>query len=183
MSDIKSPSAGDAPATSSFELPLKGFKGTPDEIDRQWYEQVYKGRGDSMKQLTLRSLLMGGAIGMVMSVSNLYTTLKLGWSFGISITACVVSFVVWNTIRSLCGSKAFGLVVSVAMLVSVNTVIFLRLGWGFRTFVFAFISDTLIFAISISTSFPFKKILLQDNIPFSNVATPSVIVIIPDSET
>ena len=105
MSDIKSPSAGDAPATSSFELPLKGFKGTPDEIDRQWYEQVYKGRGDSMKQLTLRSVLMGGVIGMVMSVSNLYTTLKLGWSFGVSITACVISFVVWNAIRTVLGGR------------------------------------------------------------------------------
>ena len=105
MSDIKTPSTGDAPAASSFELPLKGFKGTPDEIDRQWYEQVYKGRGDSMKQLTLRSVLMGGIIGMVMSVSNLYTTLKLGWSFGISITACVVSFVVWNSIRTVLGGR------------------------------------------------------------------------------
>ena len=105
MSDNKKPSAEHSAAPSSFELPLKGFKGTPDEIDRQWYEQVYKGRGDSMAQLTIRSVVMGGVIGMVMAVSNLYTTLKLGWSFGISITACVISFVVWNAIRTILGGR------------------------------------------------------------------------------
>jgi hypothetical protein len=29
-------------------LPVAGFKGTPEKIERQWYEQVYRGRGDSM---------------------------------------------------------------------------------------------------------------------------------------
>ncbi len=105
MSDNKSPSTKHSASAKPFELPLKGFKGSPDEIDRQWYEQVYKGRGDSMAQLTVRSVVMGGLIGMVMAVSNLYTTLKLGWSFGISITACVISFVVWNAIRTILGGR------------------------------------------------------------------------------
>ena len=26
--------------------PIHGFRGTPEEIERQWYEQVYRGRGD-----------------------------------------------------------------------------------------------------------------------------------------
>ena len=38
-------------------LPVAGFKGTPEEIERQWYEQVYRGRGDSMTQLTWRAVL------------------------------------------------------------------------------------------------------------------------------
>ena len=105
MSDNKTASTNKSSDAQAFELPLKGFKGTPDEIDRQWYEQVYKGRGDSMAQLTIRSVVMGGIIGMVMAVSNLYTTLKLGWSFGVSITACVISFVVWNAIRTILGGR------------------------------------------------------------------------------
>lgn len=105
MSDNKTSPTEHSPAASSFELPLKGFKGTPDEIDRQWYEKVYKGRGDSMAQLTIRSVVMGGIIGMLMAVSNLYTTLKLGWSFGVSITACVISFVVWNAVRTILGGR------------------------------------------------------------------------------
>ena len=34
-----------------------------------------------------------------------YTTLKLGWSFGVAITACVLSFVIWNTLRSVWGGR------------------------------------------------------------------------------
>ena len=51
---------------------------TPEEIERRWLTEVYTGRGDSQKQLTLRAVLMGGLLGMLMSLSNLYTMLKLG---------------------------------------------------------------------------------------------------------
>jgi uncharacterized oligopeptide transporter (OPT) family protein len=90
-------------AEPEYKLPLAGFTGTPEEKDRQWFEQCY--RGDSQRQLTLRAVIMGGILGMFMAVSNLYTTLKIGWSFGVSITACVISFVVWNSICSLLGGR------------------------------------------------------------------------------
>src|SRR5512140_3644173 len=93
------------PADADLDLPIQGFKGTPDEIERPWFEKIYTGRGDRQKQLTLRAVLMGGVLGMFMSISNLYTTLKLGWSFGVAITSCVLSFVIWNAIRSLCGGR------------------------------------------------------------------------------
>lgn len=88
-----------------YEIPLKPFVGTPEEIERQWYERCYRGRGDTIAQLTIRAVVMGGLIGMVMSLSNLYTTVKLGWSFGVAITACVISFTVWNAIRILTGGR------------------------------------------------------------------------------
>ena len=88
---------------SEYELPLAGFTGTPEEKDRQWFEQCY--RGDSQLQLTVRAVVMGGILGMFTAVSNLYTTLKIGWSFGVSITACVISFVVWNSICKLLGGR------------------------------------------------------------------------------
>jgi len=81
---------------NEYELPLAGFKGTPEEQDRQWFEQCY--RGNTQRQLTLRAVVMGGILGMFTAVSNLYTTLKIGWSFGVSITACVISFIVWNSL-------------------------------------------------------------------------------------
>lgn len=105
MSDASQHSAATASKENQAALPLAGFQGTPEEIDQQWYEKVYKGRGDSMPQLTLRAILMGGLLGMFMAVSNLYTTLKLGWSFGVSITACVISFVVWNSLRTILGGR------------------------------------------------------------------------------
>jgi len=83
-------------SADEFELPLAHFTGTPEEKDRHWFEHYY--RGDSQRQLTVRAVLMGGILGMFTAVSNLYTTLKIGWSFGVSITACVISFVAWNAI-------------------------------------------------------------------------------------
>ena len=106
--ELKHPTASSeapAPSDADLDLPIQGFKGTPDEIERQWFEQIYTGRGDRQKQLTLRAVLMGGFLGMFMSISNLYTTLKLGWSFGVAITSCVMSFVIWNAIRSICGGR------------------------------------------------------------------------------
>jgi uncharacterized oligopeptide transporter (OPT) family protein len=94
-----------ATSDADLDLPIQGFKGTPDEIERQWFEKIYTGRGDSQKQLTLRAVLMGGVLGMFMSISNLYTTLKLGWLFGVAITACVLSYVIWNALRALSGGK------------------------------------------------------------------------------
>lgn len=88
---------------NEIELPLAGFTGTPEEKDRQWFEKYY--RGDREKQLTLRAVFTGGLLGMFMAVSNLYTTLKLGWSFGVSITACIISFVAWNALCSVFQGK------------------------------------------------------------------------------
>jgi len=62
-----------------------------------WYKNVYQ--GDKVPQLTLRAVLMGGLLGAVMSISNLYTMLKVGWAFGVAITACVLSFVIWRVVR------------------------------------------------------------------------------------
>jgi hypothetical protein len=53
-------------------LPVAGFKGTPEAIERQWYEEVYCGRGDSMAQLTWRAVLIGSCLGGVLSLTNLY---------------------------------------------------------------------------------------------------------------
>jgi uncharacterized oligopeptide transporter (OPT) family protein len=48
---------------------------------------------------------MGAVLGMAMSVSKLYTPLKVGWSFGVAITSCVLSFVIWNAFRALSGGR------------------------------------------------------------------------------
>lgn len=101
-----SPTSGESGRSDAgLDEALRGFEGSPEEVERQWFEKVYTGRGDSQKQLTLRAVLMGGVIGMLMSLSNLYTTLKLGWLFGVAITACVLSFVIWNALRAISGGR------------------------------------------------------------------------------
>jgi putative OPT family oligopeptide transporter len=76
-------------------LPVHGFEGTPEEIECQWYEQVYRGRGDRMPQLTWRAVLMGSVLGGALSLTNLYIGLKAGWGFGVAITACILSYAIW----------------------------------------------------------------------------------------
>ena len=74
------------PGAARAALPVEGFRGTPEEIERQWYEQVYRGRGDSMRQLTWRAVVMGSLLGGVLSLTNLYIGLKAGWGFGVATT-------------------------------------------------------------------------------------------------
>ncbi len=91
---------GPDPAASlydDFVLPVAGFQGTPEEIERQWFEQVYKGRGDTLAQLTWRAVIMGSLLGGVLSLTNLYIGLKTGWGFGVAITACILSYSIWTT--------------------------------------------------------------------------------------
>jgi OPT family oligopeptide transporter len=82
--DLQSPPA--VPSDEEFEARQK-----------YWLKNVYQ--GDNVPQLTIRAVIMGGILGALMSISNLYTTLKVGWSFGVAITACVLSYVIWKAIR------------------------------------------------------------------------------------
>jgi uncharacterized oligopeptide transporter (OPT) family protein len=92
------PKTNNSSMADNFELPVDGFKGTPDEIERQWLETVYQGRGDRMPQLTLRAVLMGSVLGGVLSLTNLYIGLKSGWGFGVAITACILSYSIWTAL-------------------------------------------------------------------------------------
>jgi uncharacterized oligopeptide transporter (OPT) family protein len=95
---VNAPSAA-ADAAHDQSLPTRGFRGTPEEIERQWYDQVYTGRGDRMAQLTWRAVLMGSALGGVLSLTNLYIGLKAGWGFGVAITACILSYAIWTALH------------------------------------------------------------------------------------
>jgi OPT family oligopeptide transporter len=82
-------------------LPVRPFQGAPEEIERQWYEEVYRGRGDRMPQLTWRAVVMGSVLGGVLSLTNLYIGLKAGWGFGVAITACILSYAIWTSLHRL----------------------------------------------------------------------------------
>jgi len=74
-------------------------KQTAEEIELEWYRNVY--RGDDMPQLTLRAVIMGSLLGAFMSLSNLYIGLKTGWGLGVAITSCILSFAIWKTLRKV----------------------------------------------------------------------------------
>ncbi len=82
-------------------VPVAPFKGTPEEIERQWYQQLYLKRGAHMRQLTWRAVLMGCVLGAVLSLTNIYVGLKAGWGLGVSITACILSYAIWTSLSRI----------------------------------------------------------------------------------
>src|SRR5262245_2857780 len=80
-------------------LPVRSFQGSAEEIERQWYEQVYRGRGDRILRLPWRAVLMGSALGGLLAITNVYIGLKAGWGFGVAITACILSYAIWNVLH------------------------------------------------------------------------------------
>jgi len=100
------PSVGEAEkdaiaAYENYEMPVDGFTGTPEEVERKWFEQCYRGRGDRIAQLTWRAVIMGSLLGALLSLTNIYIGLKAGWSFGVAITACIMSFGIWSALYQL----------------------------------------------------------------------------------
>jgi len=61
----------------------------------RWLKETYQ---PGARQLTLRAIIAGMAIGAVMCLSNLYVVLKTGWSLGVTITACILA---WSMFRVL----------------------------------------------------------------------------------
>ena len=91
------------PAATETPVDTLAIANDPARSEADWFRLVYQ--GDKVPQLTLRAVLMGGVLGMLMSAANLYTTLKIGWSFGVAITSCVMSYVIWNLFRLVSGGR------------------------------------------------------------------------------
>ncbi|NOZ85209.1 MAG: OPT family oligopeptide transporter [Deltaproteobacteria bacterium] len=72
---------------------------SPFEKEKRWYKEVYQ--GDDVKQLTLRAVLMGGVLGSIMSLVNIYVGLKTGWGLGVAITACILSYSIWQVMLKI----------------------------------------------------------------------------------
>lgn len=85
------------PDTSVFALD----KVAPERRDAYWRKYIY--RADKEPQLTVRGAVFGGLIGILACASSMYTSLKIGWGFGIALVAVILSFVVFNALRKLSG--------------------------------------------------------------------------------
>lgn len=97
---MSSASADVLPASAASPEPQIDLTQVPvEDRDRVWLEKIYQ--GDDVPQATTRALLMGGAIGGVMSLSNLYIGLKTGWALGVGITACILSYAIWKSFMAI----------------------------------------------------------------------------------
>ncbi|MCA8984400.1 MAG: OPT/YSL family transporter [Planctomycetaceae bacterium] len=71
----------------------------PDNTDEPLYRPDRQER-----QLTVRAVLTGCLIGSVVSCTNIYVGLKIGWSFGASIISAVLAFSLFNVLENLFGT-------------------------------------------------------------------------------
>jgi uncharacterized oligopeptide transporter (OPT) family protein len=69
-----------------------------DDLESRWLAHTYRGH---VPQLTVRAVLVGMAIGAVMCLSNLYVFFKTGWSMGVTITAAILSFALFQLLGVL----------------------------------------------------------------------------------
>lgn len=96
----------------------------PEAPEKYWREHVHR---PGTPQLTLRAILVGMAIGAVMCLSNLYVFFKTGWSMGVTITAAILSFALFQLLHALrIGGKQLGALEN-------NALITVSSGAGFMT--------------------------------------------------
>lgn len=70
-----------------------------DDPSHVWLRTVYQ--GDSVPQLTARSVITGMLLGGVMSISNLYVGLKTGWGLGVTITASIIAYAIFRSLEAV----------------------------------------------------------------------------------
>lgn len=70
----------------------------PVDPEQHWMDHVWR-KGE--KQLTVRAVIAGMVIGGVMCLSNLYVFFKTGWSLGVTLTACILAFALFEFLRAL----------------------------------------------------------------------------------
>jgi uncharacterized oligopeptide transporter (OPT) family protein len=72
-----------------------------------WLRDVYK---PNELNLTVRAVIAGMLIGCIMCVSNIYVFFKTGWSMGVTITACILAFGVFNVMKRIArGTRPLGI--------------------------------------------------------------------------
>lgn len=69
-----------------------------DDPELRWLREVYQ---PGARQLTVRAVVAGMVIGMVMCLSNLYVVLKTGWSLGVTITSCILAWSLFRVFEAL----------------------------------------------------------------------------------
>lgn len=60
---------------------------------------------DRSRELTLRAVLTGAVLGAVLSLCNIYSGLKIGWGFNMSITAALLGFGLWKAAEAAGASR------------------------------------------------------------------------------
>ncbi len=60
-------------------------------------------------QLTVRAIATGMVIGTLLTPCNIYSGLKIGWTFNMSITAALLSYAFWKIFETTANTRSWGL--------------------------------------------------------------------------
>lgn len=84
--------------TSSPNSPEPAATVDPGTVDpdRVWLLDVYR---PDAPQLTVRAVVTGAIVGMLMALSNVYVVLKTGFSLGLALTSCLTAYGVLEALR------------------------------------------------------------------------------------
>ncbi|HNP61189.1 MAG TPA: OPT/YSL family transporter, partial [Nitrospirales bacterium] len=60
-------------------------------------------------QLTIRAIATGMVLGVLLTPCNIYSGLKIGWTFNMSITAALLSYAFWKIFETTAQTERWGL--------------------------------------------------------------------------
>ncbi|HEY5935946.1 MAG TPA: OPT family oligopeptide transporter [Kofleriaceae bacterium] len=86
----------------SSEQPTAVVVPPGEDAEAIWLRDVYK---PNEPNLTVRAVIVGALIGAVMCLSNIYVFFKTGWSIGVTLTACILGFSLFQALQSAGISK------------------------------------------------------------------------------
>ncbi len=72
------------------------------------FRTVNPAPSQTLKVLTLRSILTGCVIGAILTPCNVYSGLKIGWTFNMSIAAALISYAFWSVMQRGLGTAHWG---------------------------------------------------------------------------
>lgn len=82
----------------STDLPRADVvKQSHEDPEAVWLREVYR---PNEPNLTVRAVIVGMFIGGLMCLSNLYVFFKTGWSMGVTLTACILAFALFQALHS-----------------------------------------------------------------------------------
>lgn len=142
----------------------------------------YPPANTSAPELTVRAIVTGMLLGGVLSLCNIYSGLKIGWGFNMSVTAALLGYGFWQTSAKLTKSKPFGMLENninqtaassaasissaglVAPIPALTMITGEKLGWGVLA-VWTFVVSLVGVAVAVGLR---RQMLLVDRLPFPN---------------
>ena len=88
----------ESPEGRPLRLAVDPATAATEDPEAVWLREVYR---PNEPNLTLRAVIAGMIIGFVMCLSNLYVFFKTGWSLGVTLTACILAFAVFQAMRGM----------------------------------------------------------------------------------